>query len=472
MRLPRFARSIRRFAEAARRRHSLAWSPSPSRSRSSRPPGRKDGGSRAGGQAGPEQQVAAAADLDQRQPHPVDQAVADQKRPQPVRALVQVAAAEVGRQGAPVHRSPPPDRAVREEARVAPGVALHQPLGRHQLRPEHDVRRVVQLPIPVQDARFGFELPEQRGSRVGRQDVEGRALEALALDPLDRPLEHVRPVVVEAEDEAPVHLDPVVVEDADAPAVVGGARGAFARVDDVPVGQRLETDEHARASGERHLPHERGVVRDVDRHGGAPDALERPEPAAQRTQVVGFRAQVVVDEHREGLAVLDDLRRHLVGRAHPVGHVQPVRREVAEAAAVVTAARGDQACRRQEALAREDRTARCGLGRVGRGVGSGVGRLQTARLGVAQDERSNASGNSHRTGPLPRDSWTARIRRVGRGLSGPRRRRGSARGSAGPGAPRRRARPSRRSWPHRCGCGSTRRRGPGSACRVFPSARS
>ncbi len=94
-------------------------------------------------------------------------------------------------------------------------------------------------------------------------------------------------VVVEAEHEAAVDLDAVVVQERDAPRVVVGCRRVLARVGEVVVGERLEPDEHARAAGQRHLADQRRVVGHVDRDGGAPDLPQRPERLAERAQVVG-----------------------------------------------------------------------------------------------------------------------------------------------------------------------------------------
>ena len=78
------------------------------------------------------------------------------------------------------------------------------------------------------------------------------------------PLEDVGPVVVEAEHEAAVHLDAVVVQQLDAAGVVVGARRLLAGVGEVVVGERLEADEHAGAAGQRHLADQRRVVGHVD----------------------------------------------------------------------------------------------------------------------------------------------------------------------------------------------------------------
>ncbi len=101
------------------------------------------------------------------------------------------------------------------------------------------------------------------------------------LDPLDRQVEDVRPVVVEAEHEAAVDLDAVVVEQGDPARVLPGRRRPLAGLPEVRGVQRLETDEHPGAPRPGHLPDQRGVVGDVEGDCGAPDHLERLEGSAE-----------------------------------------------------------------------------------------------------------------------------------------------------------------------------------------------
>src|SRR6185436_1042649 len=100
----------------------------------------------------------------------------------------------------------------------------------------------------MHDALLLLELLEQRRAGIRREDMERRALEPVLLDPLDGLLEDARIVVIEAEHEAAVHLNAVVVQDRDAARVVVGDRRALAGVLNVADVQRLETDEDARAT--------------------------------------------------------------------------------------------------------------------------------------------------------------------------------------------------------------------------------
>ncbi len=139
------------------------------------------------------------------------------------------------------------------------------------------------------------------------------------------------------------------------------------------------------AAGQGHLADERGIVGDVDRHGGAPDALDRPQRPAEPAQVVRARAEVVVDEDGVRLAVGQELVDDLPRVAHPVRHREALGRQVAEAAAVVAAARRDEARRREEARVREQVAARGRVVAVRARVVSAVDGSQRARVDVAEE---------------------------------------------------------------------------------------
>ena len=194
-------------------------------------------------------------------------------------------------------------------------------------------------------------------------------------------------VVIEAEDERSVHLNAVVVQDAHAARVVGGLRRLFVRVGEVVVGERFEADEDAGASGQRHVADQAGIVGDVDGDGGAPDFVERAQRGAERVQVVAARAEIVVDEHRVGLAIFLKLGSDLVRMAHAVGHAQAVGGEIAEAAAVVASAGGDEAGRREKAAARKNRAPRRRIVAVVVFILGDVARLQVSGFHVAKNAR-------------------------------------------------------------------------------------
>src|SRR5688500_6314077 len=114
--------------------------------------------------------------------------------PETIRALVQIAHCEIAQYGSSILRAPPPDRRVREQAVVAPRIATIELFPAHVLRLEHHVRRVVFVPITMHDPALRFELPEERRSRIRGQDMKRGAFEPVGLDPLDRALEHIRPI--------------------------------------------------------------------------------------------------------------------------------------------------------------------------------------------------------------------------------------------------------------------------------------
>ena len=130
--------------------------------------------------------------------------------------------------------------------------------------------------------------------------------------------------MVEPEDKATVHLDAVVVQDADPPGIVGRPRTLLSALHDVLGVQRLEADEDAGAAGQGHFAHEGRVIGHVDRDRGAPDFFQGPQGSAQPPQVFGPGAEVVVHEHAVRLAVGGELGHDLLRVANQIGHVQSV----------------------------------------------------------------------------------------------------------------------------------------------------
>jgi hypothetical protein len=101
--------------------------------------------------------------------------------------------------------------------------------------------------------------------------MERGAFEAIGLDPLHGPRKHVRPVVIEAEHEAAVHLNSVAMQERDPARVVLRRRCALLGVAQIAGIQRLETNEHAGAAGQRHLSNQRSIIGNVDRDSRAPN---------------------------------------------------------------------------------------------------------------------------------------------------------------------------------------------------------
>ena len=197
---------------------------------------------------------------------------------------------------------------------------------------------------------------------------------------VDRPLEDVGPVVVEAEDEAAVHLDAVVVEDADAPRVVGGAaasssarrRGSRRRATRSRRRRRCSRPAPSRAPAR--------VVGHVDGDGRAPDPLQRPQrPAEARAGTRGREPRLLSMKTAYGWPVRERTRATTCSGSRTwYGMRSAVGRQVAEAAAVVAAARGDQAGRRQEAR----------RGQRGRARGGGVVAVRAAVVAAVDAARA------------------------------------------------------------------------------------
>ncbi len=194
-------------------------------------------------------------------------------------------------------------------------------------------------------------------------------------------------VVIESEHERSVYLNAIVVQHAHAARVVGCLRGLLVGVGEVVIGQRFEADENACASGERHVPDERRIVRHVDGYGCAPDFVQRPERGAQRVKIVAARAEVVIDKNCVGLVVCLKFFDHLLRMLHAIRHPQPVGSEIAESASVVATSRCDQAGGCQETSSWKNRAPGGGIVTIIVLVGCNVARLQCVSLDIAQDAR-------------------------------------------------------------------------------------
>src|SRR5678816_4680680 len=184
-------------------------------------------------QTRPQLEMPPARMLDQRPPHRRREPLLDQQVPEPVRSLVEIAHREIREHCPAIAGTPLPDRRVREQLVVAPGVAVIELLTGHVFWLEDDVRRVVLVPVAVQDASLRVELTEQRRAWIRREDVERRALEPVLFDPLHRALEDVRTVEIEAEHEAAAHLDAIALQQRDAARVVVGRWRALPRVREI-----------------------------------------------------------------------------------------------------------------------------------------------------------------------------------------------------------------------------------------------
>ena len=183
----------------------------------------------------------------------------------------------------------------------------------------------------------------------------------------DGPREDVGPVVVEAEDEAAVHLDAVVVQDRAPAGRSPSVRGVF-----LPASTRFSSASDSKPTNTPVQP---------------ASAISRTSDGSSVTSIVtaalqifssgrsagragagtrGREPRLLSMKTRVGLPVGAELGDDLLDVAHVVGHAQPIGGQVAEAAAVVAAARGDQAGRGQKAPPRQQVAARRRVVAIGR----------------------------------------------------------------------------------------------------------
>src|SRR5215467_12091098 len=112
----------------------------------------------------------------------------------------------------------------------------------------------------MKQTAIALHLPEKWRPRIRRQDVKRCTLESIGLDPTCRTFEHVRTIVVEAEHEAAIHLNTVVVKNCDPASVILRSGTLLASVSDVVRMKRLKADEHTGTSSQSHFADERRIV--------------------------------------------------------------------------------------------------------------------------------------------------------------------------------------------------------------------
>ena len=96
-----------------------------------------------------------------------------------------------------------------------PIVARLKLLDGHVLRPhDHRAARILRV-VGADDPALLFELPVELGPWIWDQDVDGDAVDLHPLQGLDGPVEHIRCVGVEPEDDAPVHQDAAIMKPCD-----------------------------------------------------------------------------------------------------------------------------------------------------------------------------------------------------------------------------------------------------------------
>ena len=346
--------------------------------------------------------MAKAGEFDEGPPGGVDEMVLDEEAPDAIGTLVEVGHGEVGSDGVPIVRTAAPNGGVGKETLIDPGVTELQLFGGHVFGAKDGVSGVVEIPIAMQDAAGCFHLAEERSGRVGSEDVEGGALEAVFFDPLSGGGEDVFAVVVESKNERTIHLNAVVVQQANATGILGSLGSFLAGIGEILIGKGFETDEDTGAAGKGHGTDDGWVVGDIDADGGAPDFVDGLQGAAESAEVFGVGAEIVVDKNAVGLGVGEELVRDLLGIAHAIGHAQAVGGEIAKSAAIVTAARGDEAGGGEETFARDDGSARRRVEAIVAFVGGEIRGAQGARLDIGEDfgpeDHAVADGQGVRVG--------------------------------------------------------------------------
>ena len=206
----------------------------------------------------------------------------------------------------------------------------------------NNVPGVVLVPVAGQDPALGLHSREQACAGVRRLDVKRRGRDAMLDRPIHRPLEHIRTVVIHAEDEAAVDHDAEVVQPLRDGGIVAAEILALVAACQVRRRQRLESDKNASKSGLRGPLDEVAAKNGI--HGRGP--LKEPTHAAhaveERACELRVAEKVVVQKVEVAARQPIDLRERVV---HALGIEGPAAAEervlVAEVAVLRTPASHD-----------------------------------------------------------------------------------------------------------------------------------
>ena len=122
-----------------------------------------------------------------------------------------------------------------------PVVARLELLDGHVLRiHDHRAARVLRV-VSADDPALLLEFPIELGPRIGDQDVDRDAVDLHPFQGLDGPVEHIRRVGVESEDDPPVHEDAVIVEPRDVVLETLDPVEPFVRLGKSGCGNRLDS---------------------------------------------------------------------------------------------------------------------------------------------------------------------------------------------------------------------------------------
>lgn len=234
----------------------------------------------------------------------------------------------------------------------------------------------------TEEAAFAFHAGVEGGAGRGLEDADHGHDDAAFLDEIDLPLEDARGVGVEADDEAALNLEAVLLDGFDAGYEVAATVLDFVALGEAFLGGGFEADEDGVEAGLVQHVHEGGIVGEVDGGFGVEGeaffaAPPGDEGGEQFFEEVAFVAdEVVIDEEDgvapaalvEGIEFGDDL-----GGGFGAGLVPEEGGDVAEVAVEGAASRILDAHRGVAAQAYEIPAGDGGFGEGGVGGGSVAG---------------------------------------------------------------------------------------------------
>jgi hypothetical protein len=204
------------------------------------------------------------------------------------------------------------------------------------------VARVVEIPVPVQQSTRALHAIVERGARIGRQDVKGRRLDALADRPVDRALEDVGVVSVHPEHEAAVDHDTVIVEPPDGRIIVAVEILELALLAEIRGAQRLEPDEKAAQASGRGALEQAWTKHGLDRGGRLPHSAHSLHAIEQRRREPHVAEEMIVEKVEMSAGQSVDLGQRIIdGLGIESAPVREKRLLVAEIARVRAPARDD-----------------------------------------------------------------------------------------------------------------------------------
>jgi len=183
----------------------------------------------------------------------------------------------------------------------------------HSGRPVDHGGHVVAAPVAGEDAALGGQTGMDAGAGKRGQHRQEGPVQGDVVGEVEKLVEHVRGIVIVAEDEGAVDPDAVGVDAADGFPVGGGHALPFAHGGEVVLVEAFQTDEDAVAAGPGHAAEQGRVLGHGD--GGLTDPAQAAAGQAgqQRLEMLGLGRDVVVAEKdvarrpREGIELGQDV---------------------------------------------------------------------------------------------------------------------------------------------------------------------